>query len=201
MRRVILWIVAILITFAIGAGVDSLRRYLFTTEPPAAQKLETEPVAVAAPAVVTTSALEPAPKANLILDYNLEKFSRYGALYIMGPAPEGFRDFDCIRLALGTGGHVDYPGYISVDIGSDEYPLDSAPANFALVTERTLYFTTEPGKEQGFQYRFEGEFLVKDFNTVEGKNRGAVRGILTKSKNGRTLAEQTITFRVENMGC
>src|SRR6185436_18772108 len=118
---------------------------------------------------------------------------------IMGPAPEGFRDFECIALGL-SGMHDDEDSdYIVVygDNGTDEW----TPANFALVTERYLYFTTEPSKEQGFQYRFEGEFLVKDFRPVEGKNRAVVRGTLTKSKNGRTLAEQTVTFRMQYMGC
>jgi hypothetical protein len=78
---------------------------------------------------------------------------------------------------------------------------DWTPANFALVTERYLYFTTEPSKEQGFQYRFEGEFLVKNFASLDGKHKAVVRGTLTKSRNGRTLAEQTVTFRMEYMGC
>jgi hypothetical protein len=197
MRRVILWIVAILITFALGTGADSLRRYLFKKEPPAAAKPEIE---VAAPVVVTpTPAAETAPAPNLILDYNKEKFNHYGALYIMGPAPEGFRHFDCIALALSGTHEVESSESITVYGGGENG--EWAEANFALVTERYLYFTTTPDHEEGFQYRFEGEFLVKDFSSIEGKNKAAVRGTLTKSKNGRTIAEQTITFRVEYMGC
>jgi hypothetical protein len=74
--------------------------------------------------------------------------------------------------------------------------------NFCPCTERLLYFTTKPSEEHGFEYRFEGEFLVKDFDTVAGKNKAAVRGKLTKFRNGRKLAEQTLTFRVEYLeGC
>jgi len=196
MRRVILWIVTILITFAIGTGFDSLWRYLAAKESPAAAKLEAAPAEVTAPVAVTTA---PAPAPNLILDYNREKIDHYGALYIMGPAPEGFRDFECIALGL-SGMHDDEDSdYIVVygDNGTDEW----TPANFALVTERYLYFTTGASKEQGFQYRFEGEFLVKNFAAVAGKNKSVVRGTLTKSRNGRTLAERTITFRMEYMGC
>jgi hypothetical protein len=197
MRRVILWIVAILITFALGTGADSLGRYLFKKEPPAAAKPEIE---VAAPVVVTpTPAAETAPAPNLILDYNKEKLNHYGALYIMGPAPEGFRHFDSIDLALSGTHQVESSESIIVYGGGKNG--EWAEANFALVTERYLYFTTAPDHEEGFQYRFEGEFLVKDFSTIEGKNKGAVRGTLTKSKNGRTIAEATITFRVEYMGC
>ena len=197
MRRVILWIVAILITFTLGTGADSLGRYLFKNEPPAAAKPEIE---VAAPVVVTpTPAAETAPAPNLILDYNKEKFDHYGALYIMGPAPEGFRHFDSIALGISGTLQEESSDYITVYGGGEKG--EWAEANFALVTERYLYFTTNSDHEEGFQYRFEGEFLVKDFSSIEGKNKAAVRGTLTKSKNGRTIAEQTITFRVEYMGC
>jgi len=192
MRRVILWIVALLITFAIGTGADSLRRYLFTKETP-----------VAAPLEVTAFDIEKIPPipelppaANLIFDYNREKVDHYGALHILGPAPEGFRDFDYIELAL-PGIH-ESSGYITVY--SENYN-QWATADFALITERYLNFTTEPSKDKGFEYRFEGEFLVNNFASVEGKNKAAVRGTLTKIKDGRTLAERTITFRVEHMGC
>lgn len=200
MRRVILWIVAISITFGIGMGADALRRYLFTKQP-LVTKLEPAPFEVAVPVFAPTVPFpEPAaPAPNLILDYNQEKIDHYGALYIMGPAPQGFRNFECIALGLSGAHAAEDSDYIAVygDTKTGEW----TPANFALVTERYLYFTTEPSKEQGFQYRFEGEFLVKDFATVEGKNKAVVRGTLTKSKNGQTIAEQTITFKMEYMGC
>jgi hypothetical protein len=198
MRRIILWSVTILITFAIGTGFDSLRRYLFTEKSPAVAKLEAAPLEIDVPEVEKAPPLpEPAaPAPNLIFDYNREKVNHYGALYIMGPAPEGFKDFSYIEFAA-PGVH-ESSGYITV---YTENFSQWAPADFALVTERYLYFTTEPGKEKGFQYRFEGEFLIKNFDSVEGKNKGAVRGKLTKSLNGKTLAEQTVTFRVEYMGC
>jgi hypothetical protein len=201
MRRVILWIVAILITFAIGTGADSFRRYLFTKETPAAEKVEAAPLEVAAPvfAPIVPFPESAAPAPNLILDYNPEKLDHYGALYIMGPAPEGFRDFECIALGL-SGARAD-EDFDYITVYGDKSTGEWTPANFALVTERYLYFTTEPSKEQGFQYRFEGEFLVKNFAAAEGKNKGVVRGTLTKSKNGHTIAEQTVTFRMEYMGC
>jgi hypothetical protein len=117
----------------------------------------------------------------------------------MGPAPEGFRDFECIALGL-SGARAD-EDFDYITVYGDKSTGEWTPANFALVTERYLYFTTEPSKEQGFQYRFEGEFLVKNFAAAEGKNKGVVRGTLTKSKNGHTIAEQTVTFRMEYMGC
>ena len=191
MRRFILWIAALLITFVAGTVSNSVVRHLRNAPPAPVAVAKTESVpALAAPT--------PTPHA-LILDYDLEKYARYGTLYVMGPAPEGFSDFDSIDLSLGYGGHGDYPGAITV-FSIDGY--DSASANFAFVTERILYFVTEPGKKQGFEYRFEGEFLVKDFEAIAGKQQAAVRGTLTKFKDGRNIAEQTLTFRIENnSGC
>lgn len=204
MRRILIGIAALLITFATGTGADSFRRYLFTPEPVTVEKDEPATPVVAAPVIVTPApvtppATKPETRPNLILDYNLEKFDHYGTLNIMGPKPEGFQDFECI--ALGLPGIHESEGFESISIGTNGTSYETIQANFALVTEKYLYFTTEPGPERGYQYRFEGEFLVKNFGPVMGKNIGAVRGTLTKSRNGRTLAEHTVTFWVDYMGC
>ena len=192
MRRVILWIVALLITFAIGTGVDSLRRYLSTAEPPVATRVE-----VAAPLLITTAS-EPVRQPNLMFHYNQGSVDHYGALYLMGPTPEGFTDFAFIALGLSGMHVVESSDYITVY--SNEF-AEWGHADFAFVTERYLYFTTGPSEHHDFEYRFEGEFLVRDFDSVEGKNKAAVRGTLTKFKNGETVAQQLVTFRVEYMGC
>ena len=192
MRRVILWIVTILITFALGTGADSLRHYLFTKKPPAVATVD-----VAAPVLVTTAS-EPVTERKLMLHYNQGSVDHYGALYIMGPAPEGFADFAYIALGLSGMHVVESSDYITVY--SNEF-AEWGHADFAFVTERYLYFTTGPSEHHDFEYRFEGEFLVRDFDSVEGKNKAAVRGTLTKFKNGETVAQQLVTFRVEYMGC
>jgi len=202
MRRVILWIVAISITFAIGTGFDSLLRYLSVKESPAVAQLEAAPFKIDVPEVEKTPPVpEPAPAPNLILDYDHEKFTPMGTLHIIGPAPKGFGDFDFIELDVPVGDDVDYHGYIAVYSRSNQEHFETAPANFALVTERTLYFTTSPSENSGFEYRFEGQFLLKNLDSVGNTNKAAVRGILTKSKDGRTIAEHTITFRLEFDGC
>ena len=196
-----------MITCAVGVGITYGVQYLPKQKPPAVAPAEPALADVAQTTATFPVSIPPNPNppysrpANLVLDYDLEKYARYGGLYIMGRKPEGFEDFYSIALSLGAGGHVDYPGFIIVYSGEDEN-WDSAPATFALVTERLLYFTTKPSDEHGFEYRFEGEFLVKDFADVEGKNKAAVRGKLTKFRNGRKLAEQTLTFRMEYLqGC
>lgn len=197
MRRTILWIIAIMISFAIGTGTDSLRHYLVRKELP---KVEAPPAAVAAP-VAATPTRAVIPRQSLILDYDPQKFVPLVTLYILGPAPKGFSDFDFIQVDVPVGDDVDYHGYIAVYSGSNQKHSETAPANFALVTQHTLYFTTSPSQANGFEYHFDGQFLVKDFQSVAGKNMAAVRGVLTKSRDGRTIAEHTITFRIEYGDC
>jgi hypothetical protein len=199
MRRIILWIVPLLITFAIGTGADSLWRDISRKESRVSTKPGAAPVEVAAPvSAPTMPVLEPAPARQMILDYDMEKVNHYGALYIMGRVPKGFRDFECIALGLSGFYQQESSNFITVYDGENG---EFEPATFALVTERHLYFTTAPRSDEGFQYRFEGEFLVKDFEPLKEKNKPAVRGTLTKSRNGRPIARQTVTFRVERMGC
>jgi len=200
MRRFIIWVIALLIAFAIGVAIDSAQQYLATE----VATIEPANVDVAEPTkdfplpIATTPTPAATPLPNLILDYDPQKFVPLGTLVIMGPVPQGFSDFDCIQLDVPVGDDVDYHGYIAVYSGANS---EAAPANFALVTERTLYFTTSPSQDSGFQYRFEGEFLVKDFDSVYGKHKAAVRGILTKSKDGQTIAEHSITLRIEFDDC
>jgi len=192
-----------MITCAVSLGITFGVHYRPKKETPAVVPSAAAPVAV--DQITPTFPVSVPPPysrpAKLILDYDVDKYPRYGALYIMGAVPEGFEDFNCIALSLGAQEYVDYPGYLNVYTGT-ETDGDMAEATFALVTERLLYFTTKPSQEHGFEYRFEGEFLTKDFAAAAGKNKAVVRGTLTKFKNGRKFAEQTLTFRMEELvGC
>ena len=205
MKRVILRVVVMLLTFALGVAVEwlILRRPLNKTEPPCKVEVVSPEAVVERLASLTPVApLEPVPaatpKPHFILDYDPETFNPYGMYYIMGPKPKEFANFDSFELVL-IGGDND-PGYISV-FTSGDYSSDSASAVFALATERRLIFATSPSNNSRVEYRFEGEFLRTDFNSVAGKNKAVLRGTLTKSKNGRTLAESTVTLRMEQHGC
>src|ERR1700754_3260201 len=100
MRRFILWIAAILITFAIGVGADLLWWHFFRAAPPAPV---VEPVTLSyfdlqregIPAYVPpVPEAPPPPKPNLILDYDPLKFSVWSTFYVMGSKPKEFADFD-----------------------------------------------------------------------------------------------------------
>jgi len=208
MRRWILWIAALLITFAVGIGADRLWWH-FLTAPPS-QPAKVEPIAfdVAIPTREVVPAYVPPPpppaalappKPNLILDYDSDMFSVWASFYIMGSKPKEFADIDSIEAML-TPESAQYPGTISVYTHKgDDY--DSAAANFALVTEKRFFFATGKLGGKDFEYRFDGEFVRTDFDAVEGKNKAVLRGTLTKTKNGRTIAQHEFSFRMEYMGC
>ena len=205
MRRFILWIAAILITFAIGVGADRLWWHFFTV-PPAPTRVE--PVAAADIAFPQREVvyLPPAPppppsppKRNLILDYDSKKLSVWAIFHIMGPQSKEFSDIDSIEAELNPESE-DYPGSIAVYTQTrDQY--ETAYATFGLVTDQRLFFATEKLGKGDFSYRFDGKFVRTDFDVVAGKDKAVLRGTLTKMKNGRTIAEQEFTFRMEYMGC
>ena len=206
MRRFILWIAAILITFAIGVGADRLWWHFFTASPapatvePAAAEVivpQREVVYVPAPAPATPT--PPPPQPHLILDYDPKGPSVWAAFYIMGPQPKEFADIDSIEAMLSPES-PDYPGTISV-FAHEGNVYDEAEATFGLVTDRRIFFATGKRGDRDIEYRFDGEFLRKDFDAVAGKNKAVLRGTLTKMKNGRTIAQQEFTFRMEYMGC
>lgn len=206
MKRFVLYGLAMLLTFAFGFGVNRLVQYSpgnevapVVTLPPA--ELNIVPVHATSGIPITAVAAEPSatPKPTLILDYDRKKIVRYGIFYINGRMPREFADFDSIELDL-VGAEPPY-GYISINTVSASEHYDGAIATFALVTERRLFFVTSPTRESEVEYRFDGEFLTKDLWSTKGQAKEALRGTLTKTKNGRKIAERVVSFRVEHMGC
>ena len=91
--------------------------------------------------------------------------------------------------------------YIMVIKRYPDESTGSTSAVFGLVTKRRLVFATEKSSDTGIEYRFEGEFLRTDFDAVANKDKAVLRGVLTRSKDGRTLVERTVTFKFVYMGC
>ena len=205
MKRVILRVVAMLLTFALGVAVSwlILRRAVKDTPPPCkVEVVSTEDLvqrlASVAPVAPVLSVPAATPKPHYILDYDPETFNPYGVYYLIEPKPKEFAKFESIELGLF--GDYTEPGYIRIYTqginGSDE-----ASAVFALVTKERLVFATSRTLESGVEYRFEGQFLRTKFQSVAGKNTAVLRGVLTRSKAGRKLAESTVSFRFDHLGC
>lgn len=202
MKRLILRVIVMLLTFAFGFAIDQIISSLAVPSPP---PNPTQTVLIAPPSPHVPVASKPAqtPDPILILDYDEGKIDRWGYYYILGSTPKEFADFDSIAIGL-TGpmeGDIgNSRGFISVETSSGETD-DVAHANVVFATERRLFFATSPAKRSGVEYWFDGAFLRNDFEAVVGQNKAVLRGTLTKVKDGKKIAQRTLSFRMEHMGC
>ena len=98
---------------------------------------------------------------------------------------------------LHNGGDYRVRRHCSANRGSD----DIHTFRMLVLTKRRLVFATEKSVDTRIEYRFEGEFLRTDFDAVTEKNTPVVRGVLTGSKDGRTLVEHAVRFRFVYVGC
>ena len=206
MKRMILRVVVMAFTFALGVTAYHLIIKLVSNNTPLVSKNEVvSPVAPAPPVVpvvpvAPVAALpEATPKPHIILDYDPDTFYPWGMYQLMGPKPAEFENFE--GFEIGSNGYSDdVPAYL---LAIKRYPdgPGTTSAIFAMVTKRRLVFATLKSSDTGIEYRFEGDFLRTDFDSVDGKNIPVLRGVLTRSKDGRTLVERTVSFRFEYMGC
>ena len=195
MRSVLLCLLTPLLTFSLGVGFDRV-----ISSPP----MPVIPVSCpqVPPVFVPLSKkariempIPPVPTTTLILD-NPTKIMGDMGFGIIGPKPRGFPYFDFIELTLSVEG---LPDSVSVYESTSDtiYQYD---ANFALITNRKLFFVTSQ-TDSGFEYRFDGEFVRTDFEKISNKNKVALRGTLTKTKDGQTVAESFVNLDMGYMSC
>jgi len=185
-----------LLTFSTAIGVD---RLLTSRLEPVVQTtpiLSSDPIAaesvMAAPTPVSPS------KPTLIFDYDPEKFWPVAHYALTGNRPKGLSRDDSFFIKIWHFDNSDKDFvWFSID---DERGNTDLWASFALVTERRLFFVTQPS-DLGFVYRFDGEFLRRGviFDSAEGEV--VLKGTLTKSKDNRTLVEWPVKFKVVHQGC
>jgi hypothetical protein len=205
MKTIILYLVTPLVTFTLGVGANRLisQRPIQTAPQPHVERLTQIPapdtqVLAPAPQIVVPAHSE-APTPILILDYPEKENGLLAGFFIMGPKPREFADFNFLELSLAGDRNVDASSiYVHEEANT---VWNSYNATFALVTERKLFFVTSKGTESDFEYRFEGEFVRTDFEKLADKKVAALRGKLTKTKDGRKIVEHTVSFRLEHIGC
>ena len=196
MKRIALQLLVGMLTFSSGVAIQ---RILFTekrVEPtPQVEQVETvKYIEVPVPASI------PSPTPNLILDYNPAKFDPYGYYTIIGKKPKGFHDFDSLSLSVYESEQGVGSGGIYVTTAVEYENNDGQSAVFGLVTQQRLFFVTAQF-ENGFEYRFDGQFLRGNVVADAGNRKAVLRGTLTKTKKGKKIAEGVVEFRVEHMGC
>ena len=203
MRRMILRVVVMLVTFVFGVMAYQLIIERASNNAPPVAKVEAvspaPPVASVVPVAAVVPLAEATPKPHFILDYDPDTFYPWGMYHLMGPKPVEFENFEGFEVG-GNGYADDVPAYI---LAIKRYPdgTGSTSAIFGLITKRRLVFVTSKSSDTGIEYRFEGDFLRTDFDSVDGKKIPVLRGVLTRSKDGRALVERTVSFRFEYMGC
>jgi len=196
MKHLLLRLIVALLTFSTAVGFDGL----LISQPSSVEKVL--PIdSCASTSVVTMGPVLPTPlstpKPTLIFDYDPEKFWPEGNYAIVGKRPKGFSRDDYFFIEIWQGDHTDEHVWFSI---LDDRGNTDLSASFALVTDQRLFFVTQPSPD-GLVYRFDGEFLRRGeiFDAPEGT--AVLKGVLTTSKNDRTVAEWPMRFAIVHDGC
>ena len=195
MKRLTLYVLISLITFAAGVGSEQLfvtRTPVNPTPPPQIEQLQTLPILL--PPTNTFTAAPPVPQTpepTLFIDYARKKFNPSGTYVPIGPKRKGLTDFGAFWI---DAYELDDKGYIhATRQNEDDY--QELEVKFALATEHRLIFATE-STEDGIEYRFEGEFLRGKIIGEAPEGKAVLKGTLTKTKNGRKVAEAVVKFSI-----
>ena len=197
MRRSLVSVVATLLAFVAGVGVNRLIWAPLEKSISPAPRIEVvervEPPVVPVPPV---PAQPRAPESTIIYDFAEEKFFPIGGYSLLGTAPKEFTEVASFV--------IDYSGedtpYISVftKAGDD---FEENVAIFGSVNERGVILVTGPNAKTGFQYFFDGKFLRKDLDQINGSDVAVLRGTLMKLKDGKKVAERVVSFGIQYDGC
>jgi len=197
MKTLLLCLLTPLFTFSLGMGVDRVFSQRPIEAAPTVVKTREEVTPEAAPAATAIETpILPTPGLTLVLDNPTKILGNYAAFSIIGPKPREFPYFDFIEVALSVEG---LPDFISVYESTSETSYEYH-TSFAVVTNRKLFFVTSQ-TDSGFEYRFDGEFVRTDFERISGKKEVALRGTLTKTKDGQTVAERFVNLDMNYLGC
>ena len=198
MKRIIIGVVVLLITFGFGVGVD---RLIWARSKVSTPTVEAVPAAIVQPVAEPVATVRSNPESKIILDYDDEMFYPNGTYSILGPTPKEFAEFYSFETDYSHYVHDQPVGYISVNTKAGGGTFDSHSAVFGLITQRRVVFMTGPDPKTEFEYLFDGEFIRSDFDVVANKDKAVVRGTLTKMKRGQKIAERVLSFSMFQHGC
>jgi len=195
MNRLVTHFVVSAITFSLGITSAAIFKRQYA---PQVQTHEVESALLKeAPPPVKAHISTPDP--NIVWDYDVDRFNPRGVYYSLGPRPKAFPEFDCLELAV-------YPsdgkavGQVMIQIVVNRTYEAQFPVS-GLVTEHGLSFATTAPSDNQYDYTFDGHFLKTGVLSSAHKYEAVLKGRITKSKNGIRVAEATIRFRVEYLGC
>jgi hypothetical protein len=199
MKRLILRFTVAILAFGFGLAIDRVLvspvqkpRTVWKLEPVVSTPVPACPASTSTP--LTTRALGP----RMIFHYNPTKFDPKGTYYPLSPLPKDFAEFDIIELAVDESASEVLGSAIVQTRTNDMY--DAQTVTFLVITERRLFLVASSVSETQFEYRFDGEFLGNPGRLVD-TGKPALRGTLTKMRDGRKVAERVISFDVRYLGC
>lgn len=134
---------------------------------------------------------------DVIFDYNPTEFNPRGGYLILGRKPKEFREFDSLVIAVDedkSSGRVIISTFVNNEYGAI-YGVTG------VVTKQRISFVAKPVFEEDIGFRFEGEFLRQGELWRAGKSEAVLKGRLSKTKGGETIAEAEVKFRIEYLGC
>lgn len=199
MKRLLLSLGVMLITFACGVGIDRLIWHSFTSNIGPEDTVNPVPLAV----VETAARLPPIPPPTpreVVFDYTPKHFYPDGLYYWIGPKPKEFEEFSVLEL-LKLGASEDessgYRAWLSTGVNNN---FSHHPAILGLVSEKRVFLILSATPTSDFEYRFDGEFVRTDFDAVDDKDT-VLKGTITKIRNGHTVAQTAVRFRYLYIGC
>ena len=196
MKRLLPQMLVMAITFGLGLSFA----WIVSTPPAPVAKVELvapKVVETVVPVVVPTPFPTPAPP-TLVLDYDPKSFYPDGSYYIIGKKPKEFRELHSFEMWFDPENPQQLGNITAYVVTNTSSAWQNAV--FGFVSKRRLFFVTQESAN-GFAYRFDGEFMRTDTESVEGTNIVVIRGKLTKSKKGRTIVERVVGFRLERDSC
>ena len=134
---------------------------------------------------------------DVVFDYDPTEFNPRGDYFILGQKPKEFREFDCLEIAVDeykSSGRVMISTYANNEYGAI-YGISG------VVTKQRISFVAKPVSEDAVGSRFEGEFLRQGELWRAAKYEAVLKGRLSKTKGGETIAEAVVKFRIEYLGC
>jgi hypothetical protein len=202
MKRFILRLTVAMLTFAFGVAID--RALTSMTAPVQKPRTEwkLEPVVTklmpACPQSNSIPLTAPTPAGHVVLNYNPADFNPRGMYFPLSRLPKEFAEVDIFQLSNDESDGTGFGSGIVQTRRNNTY--DFQDMTFLLITERGLFFLAAPRFDTDFEYRFDGEFLGNPGRLVD-TGKAAVRGKLSKWKDGRKIAERELSFDVKYLGC
>lgn len=198
-QKFILSAAAALTAFGVSVGLFEIGSYLTAdSAPEVKQEEEVRTLTVEElrfPQTETAPQISETVPADETEEYTKPEFSPEGNFYILDDLPKGFKDFEDLQIET-----ADYSkaseenNWAYYEIPPQGFFQTTKKFHFKRisVSEERLSFETEAIK--GISYKFVGEYLSAE--ELEPDDYTFIKGILTKLKDGKKIAEAEVKFAI-----